>query len=140
MKKKLLKILLPVFVLSSISTISIYANDNNLKFNESELTISQNNNIQPRWSWSGNVYLDSANYCNITTYNNFWRDSPKVTNDASNKHSITVRAINESGKIVASAVTIAPGETVKLDQIKAFQGKITFQAKAIDGYYRISLT
>lgn len=139
MKKKLLKILLPVFVLSSISTVSIYASNNNLKFNESELTISQNN-IQARWSWSGSVYLDNNNYCNITTYNNFWRDSPKVTNDASNKNSITVRAINESGEVVASAVTVKPGQTVKLDQIKALEGKITFQAKGINGYYRISLT
>ena len=29
---------------------------------------------------------------------------------------------------------------LKLDQIKALEGKITFQAKGINGYYRISLT
>ncbi len=141
MKKKLMKIMSFTFVLISVFTTSIYASDNNLKFNESELLITSENNIQPRWSWPGTAYLSNESYCNITTYNNFWKDSPKVTNGASNKYSITVRAINEKGEIVCPEQTILPGETVKLNRINAFEGKITFQGKSTEkGDYYISLT
>lgn len=130
--KKLKIILLSTFMIVSVSILSftIYTYNNCLKFNNSEIVIFENNpkqNSKQNNYWSGNANLNNENFCNIINYNNFFADTPTITNDISNNEAITIRFINESGEIVSSEKTINPGETVKLDKIDPFKGMLTIQ-------------
>ncbi len=124
--KKLLTITTIAYTTLS-STIPI-AHASNLTTNNTLIT--QSNTIQPRVNWTGNAYISNENWCNITSSNNFFPDSPKVTNHAGNPGTIKVRVIDNTGKQIGNEKTIKVGNSTTLDQIPAFSGTYTLQAKA----------
>ena len=77
----------------------------------------------------------------VTSSNNIFPDSPKVTNYDSNPSTIKVRILNSNGAQVGETKSIAPGQTVRLDRIPAFSGTYTLQAcpDGDSGYYTISI-
>lgn len=44
----------------------------------------ENTDIQPRVNWTGKARLGTSVYYNVTSSNNIFRDSPKVTNHSGN--------------------------------------------------------
>ena len=78
--------------------------------------------VSPCIYWTGTAKLNTTDYVNITSSNNIFPDSPLVTSDANNPGNVTIRVINEKGAQVGETKTIAPGSSVRLDQIPAFSG------------------
>ncbi|MDQ0658778.1 T9SS type A sorting domain-containing protein [Paenibacillus sp. W2I17] len=96
--------------------------------------------IVPYVNWSGSAYLTTNAYSNVTSSNNFFNDSPTVTNDANSPGTITVRIVNSSGEQVGSTKTISAGKSANLDSIPWNSGTYTLQAKGSKaGYYNISI-
>lgn len=96
--------------------------------------------IVPYINWSGSAYISKDNWSNITSSNNFFKDSPKITNNSNNPGDLTVRVLNSKGAQVGSSKTVKLGKTVKLDQIPAFSGTYTIQAKSTKaGYHTIKV-
>ena len=90
--------------------------------------------VSPCIYWTGTAKLNTTDYVNITSSNNIFPDSPLVTSDA------TIRVINEKGAQVGETKTIAPGSSVRLDQIPAFSGTYTIQGKAsVAGTYTFNI-
>lgn len=83
---------------------------------------------ETRVKWKGKAYLATGYWCNVTSSNNVFKESPKVTNHTSNPSEIKVRILNGRGALVGETKTIGVGETVQLDQIPAFSGTYTLQA------------
>ncbi|MFB5269347.1 hypothetical protein ACE41H_21535 [Paenibacillus enshidis] len=103
-------------------------------------TQNSNDEVRIMVSWSGTAYLTKNAFSNITSSNNLFNDSPQVTNGADSPGNVTVRIKNESGQIVGSEKTIAPGKTVRLDQIPWDSGTYTLQGKgSVTGTYSISI-
>lgn len=88
--------------------------------------------IMPLVNWSGSATLSTKTWNNITSSNNFFKDSPTVTNNANNSSSIKVRIVDTSGKVIGSTKTVGLGKTVTMDQIPAFSGTYTLQGKSLD--------
>lgn len=109
--------------------------------NSTEINKEENNVIQPRVDWTGRARLNTDVFYNVTSSNNIFRDSPKVTNHSGNPGRIKVRIINSSGKQVGKAKEIKAGSSVKMDRIPALSGTYTLQAKALDkaGSYTITI-
>ena len=85
-------------------------------------------------------FFSITDYVNITSSNNIFPDSPLVTSDANNPGNVTIRVINEKGAQVGETKTIAPGSSVRLDQIPAFSGTYTIQGKAsVAGTYTFNI-
>lgn len=101
----------------------------------------QSSTVQPRVNWTGVAYVSKAYWCNITSSNNLFPDSPLVTNHAGNPGEIKVRIINEDGKQVGETKTVKAGKSVRMDQIPAASGTYTLQAKATktNGNYTITI-
>lgn len=99
----------------------------------------ENTDIQPRVNWTGKARLGTSVYYNVTSSNNIFRDSPKVTNHSGNPGRIKVRIINSKGEQVGKAKEIKAGSSVRMDRIPALSGTYTLQAKALDkeGSYTI---
>lgn len=135
--KKLIAVMGMCVVMVSASTSALAAEIPDQK----ELSINEENIIQPRVNWTGNARLSTDGYYNVTSSNNIFRDSPKVTNHAGNPGTIKVRIINGNGKQVGNTKEIKAGKTVTMDQIPAFSGTYTLQAKAISkaGSYTITI-
>lgn len=135
--KKLIAVMGMCVVMVSASTSALAAEIPDQK----ELSINEENIIQPRVNWTGNARLSTDGYYNVTSSNNIFRDSPKVTNHAGNPGTIKVRIINGNGKQVGNTKGIKAGKTVTMDQIPAFSGTYTLQAKAISkaGSYTITI-
>lgn len=95
----------------------------------------------PLINWDGDPYLVTTRYVDITTSNNIFRDSPKVTNSARNPGAIYVRILNADGAVISPVKYVAPGQIVTMDQILAFSGTYTVQAKAanVEGTYHIAV-
>ena len=90
--------------------------------------------VSPCIYWTGTAKLNTTDYVNITSSNNIFPDSPLVTSD------VTIRVINEKGAQVGETKTIAPGSSVRLDQIPAFSGTYTIQGKAsVAGTYTFNI-
>ncbi len=128
-KRLLLGIMMALLV---FQTIPVHAAELDIPYAEEEIE---------EVCWSGSAYVSTSYYCNVTSSNNIFPDSPKVTNNANNPGTIKVRIINSSGQQVGEVKTIAVGESVTMDQIPAFSGTYTLQAKATatSGYYTISI-
>ncbi|WP_366294374.1 hypothetical protein [Paenibacillus sp. AN1007] len=96
--------------------------------------------IVPYVNWSGSAYLTTNAFSNVTSSNNFFDDSPTVTNDANSPGTITVRIVNSSGEQVGGTKTIAAGKSAVMDTIPWNSGTYTLQAKGSKaGYYNISI-
>ena len=96
--------------------------------------------VSPCTYWTGTAKLNTTDYVNITSSNNIFPDSPLVTSDANNPGNVTIRVINEKGAQVGETKTIAPGSSVRLDQIPAFSGTYTIQGKAsVAGTYTFNI-
>jgi hypothetical protein len=96
--------------------------------------------VSPCIYWTGTAKLNTTDYVNITSSNNIFPDSPLVTSDANNPGNVTIRVINEKGAQVGETKTIAPGSSVRLDQIPAFSGTYTIQGKAsVAGTYTFNI-
>ena len=104
-------------------------------------SVDEENVIQPRVKWTGKARLGTKVYYNVTSSNNIFKDSPKVTNHAGNPGAIKVRIVNSDGKQVGATKEIAAGKTVTMDSIPAFSGTYTLQAMALDkeGSYTITI-
>ena len=91
--------------------------------------------------WSGSAYVSTSYWCNVTSSNNIFPDSPTVTNNANNPGNIIVRIVNQHGQQVGEIKNVAAGYSVTMDQIPAFSGTYTLQAMAVttSGYYTISI-
>ena len=102
---------------------------------------AQNGVVEPQVNWSGNAYLTTAAYSNVTSSNNVFNDRPTVTNDSGNLGTITVKIVNSSGEQIGGTKTISKGKSVKLDSIPWNSGTYTLKAKASskNGTYRISI-
>ena len=135
--KKMATVLGMCVVMASTSTSTLAAETPYQK----EANIDEGNMIQPRVNWTGKARLGTGNYYNVTSSNNIFRDSPKVTNHAGNPGTIKVRIINSKGKKVGRTKTIKAGKTVKMDKIPALSGTYTLQAMAVDkaGSYTITI-
>ncbi|MGG3928571.1 T9SS type A sorting domain-containing protein [Metabacillus fastidiosus] len=110
--------------------------------NAEELSSSnKSGEITPRVSWSGTAYLVTDAYSNVTSSNNFFNDSPTVTNNAGNAGAIKVRIVNSSGKLVGTVKEIAAGKSARLDTIPWNSGTYTLQAMAVTkkGSYSIGI-
>ena len=103
--------------------------------------LEKTEDIRPLVNWSSTAYLTLDDYSNVTSSNNLFADSPTVTNSSSNPGPIMVRIVNSKGQIIGSPKTILTGRSVKLDEIPAFSGTYTLQAKAYTkaGHYFISI-
>ncbi|MGG0645091.1 hypothetical protein ABE021_14300 [Sporosarcina gallistercoris] len=102
---------------------------------------STSTEIQPRVKWSGNAYITTTGYSNVTTSNNFFSDSPSVTNDSGNNGAILVKIVNSSGNQVGTTKEVGKGKTVKMDKIPWNSGSYTLKAKAVtkNGSYLITI-
>lgn len=125
----------------SLSVLGLSVGLNNVNAEELTNDSKVNEEISPYVNWSGNAYLVTQAYSNVTTSNNFLNDEPTVTNDSGNKGEIKVKVVNEDGKQVGKVKTIGKGKSVKLDKIPWNSGKYTLKAKASEkeGTYRISI-
>lgn len=141
MKKNIGKTLVITGLCASLAATPLIAFASENGENTLSVVSQQENEIQPRVNWTGTAYLSKGKWCNVTSSNNIFPDKPQVTNASGNKGTIEVRIINEKGEIVGSKKTIKVGKTVTLDNIPAFSGTYTLQAKAIDksGTYTISI-
>lgn len=131
--KNINRVILVIMMLSLVfPTISAHAAELDTRYSGEEIE---------EVCWSGSAYVSTKHYCNVTSSNNFFPDSPKVTNSANNPGKIYVRILNSSGQQVGRTKTIAVGKSVTMDQIPAFSGTYTLQAKAVtsSGYYSISI-
>lgn len=81
-----------------------------------------------RINWNGTAVLGSS-WNNITSSNNVFPDSPKVTSNASNPGTVTIRVVDGAGKQIGGSKTVAAGKSVTLDQIPALSGSYTIQGK-----------
>jgi hypothetical protein len=108
---------------------------------ESVSSIEQTHSIRPLVNWSGNAYLTTSAFSNVTSSNNIFSNRPTVTNDVSNAGSIKVKIVNASGKQVGATKTIGKGKSVKLDTIPWNSGTYTLKAMAVtkNGTYRIAI-
>lgn len=139
MRRRLVRLLMVTGVCASfaVSPMVTFASENESKVAVSDSVQEQ---IQPRVNWSGTAYLAEKQWCNVTSSNNFFRDSPKVTNSASNPCTIKVRIVNAAGEVVGNEKTVSVGKSVKMDTIPAFSGTYTLQAYAEkEGNFRISI-
>lgn len=103
-------------------------------------TTAATESVSPCIYWTGTAKLNTTDYVNITSSNNIFPDSPLVTSDANNPGNVTIRVINEKGAQVGETKTIAPGSSVRLDQIPAFSGTYTIQGKAsVAGTYTFNI-
>lgn len=99
------------------------------------------NEIESRVKWSGDAYITTTGYSNVTQSNNVFNDRPKVTNSSGNAGAIKVKIVNSSGADVGNVYTIEKGKTVTLDSIPWDSGKYTLKAKAVEknGTYTITI-
>jgi len=125
---------LSIFGLSAVSS-SVSASSTELVNEPSSME------IQPRVKWSGNAYITTTGFSNVTSSNNIFNDSPRVTNDSGNSGSILVKVVNANGYQVGKTKEIAKGKTVTLDKIPWNSGTYTLKAKAItkNASYRITI-
>lgn len=134
------KIIISSVLVSTIllgASVTTFASNSNDSLNNSVESIEKGAKVK----WKGAAYLSKGNWCNVTSSNNIFPDSPKVTNYDSNPSTIKVRIINSNGAQVGETKSIAPGQTVRLDRIPAFSGTYTLQAcpDGDSGYYTISI-
>lgn len=134
------KIIISSVLVSTIllgASVTTFASNSNDSLNNSVESIEKGAKVK----WKGTAYLSKGNWCNVTSSNNIFPDSPKVTNYDSNTSTIKVRIINSNGAQVGETKSIAPGQTVRLDRIPAFSGTYTLQAcpDGDSGYYTVSL-
>ena len=102
----------------------------------------QTSEAEPRINWTGTAYISTIDWCNIVSDNNAFPDSPKITSDANNPGTVTVRVKDEDGNVVGSTKTLKAGESVRLDQIPMLSGVYTIQAIAstTSGTYTFHVT
>ncbi|MGX7199873.1 hypothetical protein [Enterococcus nangangensis] len=81
-------------------------------------------------SWHGTANLVSDAYNNITSSNNIFTDSPVIISDASNKATVYIMVVNESGEQLGSIKTLSPGSSVTLGPIPWDSGTYTIKGKA----------
>ncbi|WP_304681788.1 hypothetical protein [uncultured Clostridium sp.] len=134
------KIIISSVLVSTIllgASVTTFASTSNGSLNNSIESIEKGAKVK----WKGTAYLSKGNWCNVTSSNNIFPDSPKVTNYGSNPSTIKVRILNSNGAQVGETKSIAPGQTVRLDRIPAFSGTYTLQAcpDGDSGYYTISI-
>lgn len=134
------KIIISSVLVSTIllgASVTTFASNSNDSLNNSVESIEKGAKVK----WKGTAYLSKGNWCNVTSSNNIFPDSPKVTNYGSNPSTIKVRILNSNGAQVGETKSIAPGQTVRLDRIPAFSGTYTLQAcpDGDSGYYTISI-
>lgn len=105
-------------------------------------SISANETVQPRISWTGTARLTTSGYNNVTSSNNIFPDSPTVSSNANNAGSVWVRVVDGSGAQIGTTKVVKAGGKVTLDQIPALSGTYTIQAKAVSvgGVYTFSIT
>lgn len=134
MKKVIIASCLSLSILG-ISAAPIMAKAEELP-EESKLT-----EITPYVNWSGQAYLTTAAYSNVTSSNNFFSDSPTVTNASGNPGAIKVKVVNANGEQVGKVKEIGKGKSVKLDSVPWNSGDYTIKAMALDknGQYTISV-
>ena len=121
------KIIISSVLVSTIllgASVTTFASTSNGSLNNSIESIEKGAKVK----WKGTAYLSKGNWCNVTSSNNIFPDSPKVTNYGSNPSTIKVRILNSNGAQVGETKSIAPGQTVRLDRIPAFSGTYTLQA------------
>ena len=91
--------------------------------------VTTEQSISPRINWDGTAWLVTKNFTTITTSNNLF-------NDGNNAGKVTLRVLNQKGEQVGNTKVVAPGESVRLDQIPHDSGTYRIQGKAtIEGNY-----
>jgi hypothetical protein len=97
--------------------------------------------ITPFIDWSGQAYLITTAYTNVTTSNNIFNDRPTVYNAAGNPGAIKVKVIDSNNQQVGKVKEIAKGKSAKLDTIPWSSGSYTIKAMAVDkkGQYTINV-
>lgn len=103
---------------------------------------SKTTEVRPLVNWSGDAYITTTGFSNVTTSNNFFNDSPRVTNASGNAGAIEVKIVDESsGAQIGKTYTIEKGKTVQMDKIAWNTGTYTLKAKAVskNGTYTISI-
>ena len=94
-------------------------------------TNSEQQAVQPRIKWTGNAYVALNEWCNVTSSNNIFADSPTVTSYASNPGLVQLRIINEAGAQVGRIQSVNSVNSVTMDKIPALSGTYTLQARAV---------
>lgn len=92
-------------------------------------------------NWSGQAYVPTGHYVNITSSNNIFTDTPTITNGSNNPRIIFVRIVNSAGAVVAGPLAVEPGHSVQLGPIPWNSGIYTLQAMAMEvaGDYFITI-
>lgn len=139
MKLKTMLSIMGLCVAMSATPVTTFAAEMPYQNIEANETIEKA--AQPRVNWTGKARLGMVVYYNVTSSNNIFRDSPKVTNHAGNPGKIRVRIINSKGEQVGAVKDIAAGKSVTMDKIPALSGTYTLQAKALEkeGSYTITI-
>lgn len=136
-----------IFIVLMIVSVMMYSVTSALAVSEDSaasspaLSQSQSTTVQPRINYQGSVYLSAKKWCNVTSSNNLFPDSPLVTSDANNITFVALRVINASGAQVGSTKSVNPGSSVRFDRIPAMSGTYTIQAYTnTAGYYYFHIT
>lgn len=100
---------------------------------EDEMILTENGNPRESSSHTNGAFfaaLNTADYANITTDNNWLNVNLIVNNDASNSGSINVRILDEAGAYVGKPTAISPGGSGAF-AIPFDAGMYTIQAQAL---------
>ena len=98
--------------------------------------VTAEQSISPRINWDGTAWLVTDHFTTITTSDNIFNDSPLVISDGNNASNVTLRVLNEKGEQVGDTKVVAPGKSVRSDQIPHDSGTYRIQGKAtIEGNY-----
>lgn len=138
--KKLLTVSLLSLSVLGLSAQPAFASTSLLN-DELDENYSDEIEVTPYVNWTGSAYLTTSAYSNVTSSNNIFNDSPKVTSDANNAGKIRVMIVNSKGAQVGKTKDVSPGKSVRMDQIPWNSGTYTLKAKALSksGTYRIGI-
>lgn len=102
---------------------------------------SKTTEVRPLVNWTGDAYITTTGFSNVTSSNNIFSDSPRVTNASGNAGAIEVKIVDSLGEQIGKTYTIQKGKTVQMDKIPWNTGSYTLRAKAVsgNGSYTISI-
>lgn len=117
MKRKIFPVLF-IVILSLGLTSCTNAPSEESSSTETEIQSSEEEKIV----WEGSAYLEAGHYSNIAGANNIFRENLVITSSKDNYATVTLCIVDNKGAVVGSKKTVAPGESVTMDEIPALSG------------------
>lgn len=133
-------IALGLAAMTAVSAMSITAMAAVEEYSEVPSVMSSSE-ISPRINWQGTARLYTGSFSNITSSNNLFTDSPKITSDANNPGHCYIRVVNSSGTVIVGPKILPVGKTITLSSIPANSGTYTIQGQAlsVSGVYTFNV-